>query len=135
VAGIRQDDRGFVGGVKLLADQNVSRKVVDKLREAGLDVVRVGDVLNPRATDAEILAEAERRGAIILSHDQDFSTLLAASGMARPSLVNLRVSYVDVDQLSRVIIRVLGSTREDLDAGAVVTVDDTRVRIRRLPIG
>jgi predicted nuclease of predicted toxin-antitoxin system len=135
VVGVREDDRGPVGGVKILADQKVSRKVVDKLRAAGLDVVRVGEALNPRASDVDILAEAERRGAIILSHDQDFSTLLAASGMARPSLVNLRVSYVDADQLSRVIISVLRSTGEDLDAGAVVTVDDTRVRIRRLPIG
>ena len=121
--------------MKILADQNVSRKVVEKLRDAGVDVVRVGDVLNPRAPDVDILVEAERRGAIILSHDQDFSALLAASGAVRPSLVNLRVSYVDAEQVARVVASVLKITGEDLAAGAVVTMDDTRVRIRRLPIG
>lgn len=121
--------------MKILADQNVSRKVVERLRAGGLDVVRVGEALHPRAEDIEILAEAERRGAVILSHDQDFSTLLAASGAVRPSLVNLRVSYVDVEQLAGVITSVLASTSDDLMSGAVVTIDDTRVRIRRLPIG
>lgn len=98
--------------MKFLADQNLSRKVVDKLCEAGLDVARVADVLNPRATDAEILVEAERRGAIILSHDQDFSTLLAASGMTRPSLVNLRVSYVEVDVDPRGLACEAGAVRD-----------------------
>jgi predicted nuclease of predicted toxin-antitoxin system len=121
--------------MRFLADQNVSRKVVDRLREAGLDVARVGDVLHPRATDLEVLAEAQREAAVLLSHDQDFSTLLAASGSKQPSLINLRVTYVDADRLARVLVRVVASTGEDLAAGAVVTVDDSRVRIRRLPIG
>lgn len=121
--------------MKILADQNVTRKVVERLRAAGLDIVRVGDALNPRATDGQILVEAERLGAVILSHDQDFSTLLAVNGATRPSLINLRVSYVDADLLCRTILSVLASTAPDLAAGAVVTVDDTRIRVRRLPIG
>lgn len=121
--------------MKFLADQNVSKKVVEKLREAGFDVDRVEDLLHCRATDTEILAEAEKNQAVIISHDQDFSTLLAASGSTRPSLVNLRVSFVEVDRLSQLIAAILVATEDDLDAGAVVTVDDTRVRIRRLPIG
>lgn len=121
--------------MKLLADMNVSRRVVEKLREEGLDVARVSEVMSVRATDAEILIEAERRGAIILSHDQDFSTLLASSGARSPSLVNLRVSDVDVQRLTQLILGVLQSAGDELASGAVVTVDDARVRIRRLPIG
>lgn len=121
--------------MKIVADVNVSRKVIDKLLVEGLDVLRAAEILHPRASDAEILAEAERRGAIILSHDQDFSGLLATSGAKGPSLVNLRVSDVDVERLTRLILTVLRTTRDDLTAGAVVTVDDSRIRIHRLPIG
>ena len=121
--------------MKILADQNVSRRVVDELRSAGVDVLRVAEVLNPRASDVEVLAEGLRLGAVVLSHDQDFSMLLAATGAARPSLLNLRVSYVDARQIAQVVASVLAATEEDLAIGAVVTIDDTRVRIRRLPIG
>jgi predicted nuclease of predicted toxin-antitoxin system len=57
--------------VKFLADVNVSRYVVDRLRSKGFDVVRVVEVLDPRSSDDRILDEARRRSAIVISHDQD----------------------------------------------------------------
>ena len=121
--------------MKLLADVNVSRRVVVLLREAGLDMRRVSEVLDARAADVDIVAEAARLGAILISHDQDFSAILAASGATKPSLINLHVSYVDASRLADAVAAVLVAVRADLDAGAIVTVDDCGIRVHRLPIG
>ncbi len=119
----------------LLADVNVSAKVVVLLRAAGFHVVRVPEIMDARATDVEILAEAVRRGAVVVSHDQDFSTILAGTGAMKPSLINLRVSHVDSKRLAARIGEVVLKGAEDLRSGAVVTIEDGRVRVHRLPVG
>ncbi len=121
--------------MKLLADVNIPPRVVSLLRAAGHEAVRVGEVLDVRATDAAILAEAGRTGAVVVSQDQDFSALLAVGGETSPSLLNLRCSVVDAETLAGVIHRVLAHVAEELRIGAIVTIDDGGVRVRRLPIG
>lgn len=77
-----------------------------------------------RAKDVEIVAEARRQGAVIVSYDQDFTAILATSGATQPSLINLRVSYVDAASLVREIAAVVRATESALAAGAIVTLDD-----------
>jgi predicted nuclease of predicted toxin-antitoxin system len=120
--------------MKFLADVNVSRHVVERLRSLGLDIVRVPEVMDARATDVEIIAEARRRGAVVISHDQDFTAILATTGAAQPSLINLRVSFVDVERLARALVAVIEATTPDLEAGAIVTLDDRGARVHLLPI-
>jgi predicted nuclease of predicted toxin-antitoxin system len=122
--------------VKILVDLNISPHVVDLLRAAGFDAVRVGtETLDPRASDEEVLMEAARIGAIVVSRDQDFSALLAMSGATKPSLVNVRVSVLDAHSVATAIIAVIRAANADLDAGAIATIDDGGARILRLPIG
>lgn len=121
--------------MRVLADVNVSRRVVDRLRAAGFEVVRVPEILDARTPDIEILAEARQRGAVLISHDQDFGALLAASGERQPSLINLRVTALEVDPLAERIRAVLVAFAEELGAGVIVTIDDERLRLRPLPVG
>lgn len=120
--------------MKILADVNISPRVVTRLREEGFEAVRVGAAIAVTSSDAEILAEAARSGAVVLSRDQDFSALLAVTGASGPSLVNVRLSSVDQDFLGARIVEVIRVTVPDLIAGAIVTVDDAGVRVHRLPI-
>jgi predicted nuclease of predicted toxin-antitoxin system len=120
--------------MRFLADVNVSRVIVEKLREAGLDIQRVPEIMDGSSTDPAILLEARRRSAVLISHDQDFSALLAIAGDTSPSLSNLRTSYVDPERIARLIIAVIATTAVDLAAGAVVTLEDARVRVHLLPI-
>ena len=121
--------------MKILADVNISPRVVAALRADGFDAVRVTEIMPATSTDEEILAEALRRGAIVVSQDQDFSALLAMSGAVQPSLVNLRVSFVDAARMARTLAAALRGTAEDLREGAIVTIDDAHVRVHRLPVG
>jgi predicted nuclease of predicted toxin-antitoxin system len=120
--------------MRFLADVNVSRHVVERLRSQGYSVVRVPEIMDPRTPDREIVSEARRRGAIVISFDQDFGAILAVSGATSPSLVNLRVTYVDADRLANAIAAVVRMTEADLLVGAVVTLDDIGARVHRLPL-
>jgi len=120
--------------MKLLADLNISPRVVTLLRRAGHDVTRVGDVLDPRAADDTILDHAAQSEAVLLSQDQDFSAILAGRGARGPSLVNLRLSIVEAEFTAKIIVAVLAQTANDLSEGAIVTIDDGGVRVRRLPV-
>ena len=120
--------------MNILADVNVSAEVVVLPRAAGCEVQRVPAVMNARASDIEIIARARGEGSVVLSHDQDFTAILAVTGATMPSLVNLRVSYVDAERLARSIAAVLHATEDDLAAGAIVTIDDRGARVRRLPV-
>ncbi len=120
--------------MRFLADVNVSREVVRRLRSQGLDVIHVAEIMDARSPDPTVLAEARRRGAVLLSHDQDFGAILALSGATEPSLINLRVANVDASWIASAIAAVVQATEEDLLAGAVVTLDDGGARVHRLPL-
>ena len=120
--------------MNFLADVNVSRHVVEHLRSQGHSVVRVPETMDPRSPDQAIISEARRRGAIVISFDQDFGAILAVSGATSPSLVNLRVTYTDANRLAATIAGVARIAEADLLAGAVVTIDDTGIRVHRLPL-
>lgn len=121
--------------MKLLVDVNLSPRVVAALRAEGLDAVRVTDIMPATSTDEDIMAMAVRLGAVVVSRDQDFSTLLAVSGATQPSHVNLRVSFVDPARLAECIVTAVRNLADDLAAGAIVTIDDARMRVHRLPVG
>jgi D-alanyl-D-alanine carboxypeptidase len=67
VAGVRSR-RCTSGSVKILADVNVSRRVVERLRDRGFSVVRVSEVADPRSRDEDIIALARTMKAVIVSH-------------------------------------------------------------------
>jgi predicted nuclease of predicted toxin-antitoxin system len=78
------------------------------------------------------LAVAENR--ILISADTDFGELLAASRNAAPSLILLRGFGGRPDARIRVILANLVQLEEFLQAGAIVVINESRVRVRLLPI-
>jgi predicted nuclease of predicted toxin-antitoxin system len=120
--------------VKLLLDVNVSRRVGALLVRGTFDVAMVSEIMDPRSSDEAIIAEALTLSAVIITRDQDFSAILAVTGAGKPSLINLRLSYVEPRRIATVIADVIKTFSDDLEAGAIVTVDDNRVRIHRLPV-
>ena len=120
--------------MRLLLDQGLPRGAVVPLGLAGHEAVHVGDIRLAFASDADILDEAVRRGATVVTLDADFHALLALSRATKPSVIRLRVEGLRADALSQLIVAVISVSETDLVAGAVVTADATRARVRRLPI-
>jgi len=121
--------------VKFLVDQNLSPTLVALLRTAGHDVVHTGDIDLAMADDRDIVKTAAQQDRVIVSADTDFGTLLAESGATSPSVVLLRLrSPRRARQLAELLLANLDAVVDDLDSGAIVVLEDERIRVRRLPI-
>ena len=120
--------------MKLLADVHISPHTVEVLQSLGHDIIRVNTILPNNATDEAIVAKALEDNRSILTQDLDFSTIIALSGRTFPSLISLRLASSRVENVNAVLQRVLPSLEHPVIEGAIATVEDERVRIRRLPM-
>ncbi len=121
--------------MRFLVDNALSPVVASIVRESGHDAIHVRDVGLAAAEDDVIFAEASSTERIILSTDTDFATLLALRAETKPSLILFRrgVGRRPAQQAALLLAN-LPAIREPLDLGCVVVFDDTRVRVRMLPI-
>lgn len=67
--------------------------------------------------------------------DSDFAAMLAIAGADRPAVVQLRGvgELVPPAHLSLLIAN-LAAVADDLDVGAIVSLSQTRLAVRRLPV-
>jgi len=120
--------------MKLLLDQGLPRSASYLLTEAGIDTTHVSDLSLSDADDQEILQQARENDQIIVTLDADFHTLLALSQVSSPSVIRVRIERLRAQTLADLILRVTDECRVELQQGAVVTVEQTRFRMRRLPL-
>lgn len=120
--------------MKFLADVGVSPLTVEALRQAGYDAVHLVEVGLERLPDSAILAKARLEDRVVLTFDLDFGDLLASGVSLLPSVIIFRVKRTTPQFVTSRLFTVLESGREALQSGALVTVEDGRYRLRRLPI-
>lgn len=116
--------------MRILADENIPRAAVFKLRADGHDVLWVRERLSG-ISDSEVieLAAAERR--IILTFDKDFGELAVTQPELRPpGVVLFRISLGPPSAVAAAISATLAS-RDDW-SGHIAVIDDTRIRMRPL---
>jgi predicted nuclease of predicted toxin-antitoxin system len=61
--------------MRFLADENVSRLVVERLRVGGLDVISIAETRSG-SPDRDVLDAADAEGCILITEDQDFGELV-----------------------------------------------------------
>lgn len=120
--------------IRLLLDQGVPRSTVGWLRDHGIAARHVADIGLDRASDVEILDAARERGELVVTLDADFHSLLAVSGASSPSVIRVRWEGLRGAELGALIERVLAQAGHPLEQGAMVTVSERNVRLRRLPV-
>ena len=120
--------------MKLLLDQGLPRRTAALLRQAGVDAVHAAEIGLSTADDVVILQEGRRSGRVVVTLDADFHTWMALSGASVPSVVRVRREGLRSEELAFLLQEVLQQCHADLEAGALVTVQQNRLRIRRLPL-
>jgi predicted nuclease of predicted toxin-antitoxin system len=121
--------------VKFLVDENLSPLVATGLRDAGHDAVHARDVDLRAASDTAVIEFARENEYVLVSADTDFGTLLAATGSNAPSVLLIRRT-IDrrASRLVALLLDNLDQVEASLAEGAVVVLEDSRVRVRRLPL-
>lgn len=120
--------------MKLLIDMNLSPAWVGFLAGAGLEAVHWSQLGRADASDSEIMAYARANDLVVLTHDLDFSAILAATHGDKPSVVQIRADSLDIGYLGANVISAVLQMRAYLDEGALLTIDPKRFRLRVLPL-
>lgn len=122
--------------MRFLIDNNLSPGLVKYLGDFGIEAAHLREFGLSAAPDESVLEFARGQSMVLLSADTDFGTILARTGMDRPSVVLIRrLANRRAGEQAALLAANLTQIDEDLDAGAVVVISDDVVRIRRLPLG
>lgn len=121
-------------GISLLVDMNLSPRWVGVLGAAGFTAVHWSELGPGDAPDADLIAHARTREMVVLTHDLDFGAILAATSGDKPSVVQIRAADVRPEAIATQVITALHQFAQDLSAGALLTIDTRRARVRLLPL-
>lgn len=113
---------------------NLPPSWIGYLTNVGHEASHWSSIGNPSASDREILEWARSHGAIVLTNDLDFGAILAATGNDAPSVVQLRTQDVTPEAIGATILELLFRHVQDLERGALISLDKTTDRLRRLPL-
>ncbi len=113
---------------------NLSPEWVGLFRQSGFDALHWSDIGRATAADDEVLQWARENQAVLFTHDLDFGILLARTESSGPSVIQVRTQNVTPGHLGNLVLLVLSAHGTALAAGALITVDETRARVRILPI-
>ena len=113
--------------MKLLLDSCVWGGAVGRLRAAGPDVIWSGDwPADPG--DEEILARALGEGRVLVTLDKDFGELAVVRELPHSGI--LRLVAQSAPQQAELTLRVIEAHGADLAAGAIITAEAGRLRVR-----
>lgn len=120
--------------MKLLLDEALQDRLVERLAAGGHDVVAVRRLGMQGASDDEVLARTAAEGRILVTTDTDFGTILALTGGEEPSVILLRGVGDSLEERHAAIVRVWPLASGELAEGVIAVVEPDRIRLRRLPI-
>ena len=120
--------------MKFLADMGISPKSVAFLQSMGYDARHLNNEGLNRMADSDILDKARYEERIVLTHDLDFSELLAVSGEEMPSVIIFRVRNMRPERVNYYLNEIVVRYRDALEKGCIVSVSENQLRIRFLPL-
>jgi predicted nuclease of predicted toxin-antitoxin system len=120
--------------MKLQVDMNLSPNWVGLFHDSGWEAVHWSALGKPAARDSEIMAFAAANNYVVVTHDLDFSAILAVTHGKKPSVIQIRSEDVSAEFIGMQTVAALRHMQTELEAGALLTIEAGRTRLRLLPI-
>ncbi|HEY6846259.1 MAG TPA: DUF5615 family PIN-like protein [Terracidiphilus sp.] len=120
--------------MKILIDMNLSPSWARVLNEAGIEAIHWSEIGLATTPDPAIMAYAAANGFVILTNDLDFGIALAIADREKPSVAQIRGEDLRPGSIGTHVVLALRQMRVELEAGALLTIDPKRTRLRLLPL-
>ena len=120
--------------MKILIDMNLSPDWVATFAANNIESVHWSTIGRAQAADTEIVEYALANEFVVFTHDLDFGTMLALTHATGPSVIQVRAQDIMPANLGATVISVLRKHSLLLDQGVLIVVDETRARVRILPL-
>jgi len=120
--------------MKLLFDMNLSPLLVDMMVKCGWESVHWSSVGDPKATDRSIMKWGLKNSYCVITNDLDFGDILAITDARGPSVIQFRTHDLSPAHIKPILLTVLEQYHKYLEPGALISVEETRSRVRILPL-
>jgi len=124
-----------MAAMRWLLDQGLPLRAAVLLRSRGEEAIHVSEIGMAKTADELILKHAAKEARVVVTLDADFHAILALSGAKGPSVIRFRVEGLTAQPASDLILKIGGSFGTQLMDGCVISCDEEKVRIRKLPLG
>jgi predicted nuclease of predicted toxin-antitoxin system len=111
---------------------NLPPAIADRLRAEGHDAVHALEAGFSNMLDAEIFAQASQDRHVVVTFDLDFGEIVGAAMRPRSGVILLRLRRARQSYLWDRLRVGIAEAGDALEAGAIVLVEDARIRIRRM---
>jgi predicted nuclease of predicted toxin-antitoxin system len=120
--------------LRIVVDMNLSVEWMPLLEQAGWSALHWSAIGDPRADDVTIMAWALSHQHVVFTHDLDFATILALTHAGGPSVIQVRAQRILPEHMGSTVLAALRQYEAELAAGAIVVVEQTKSRVRVLPL-
>ncbi len=113
--------------MRLLADENIPRTIIERLREAGHEVKAISED-SPSIKDEEVLMEADRENRTLFTFDSDYGELIHLYGRRpRSGVIHLRIRERTPKRVAHRLLEVIGDQKLTFE-DRITVIDEKKVR-------
>ncbi|CAN5216727.1 hypothetical protein BH09BAC1_BH09BAC1_26240 [soil metagenome] len=120
--------------MKILLDVNMPSDLAVALQQRGHIARHAAKAGFPKATDIELIEIARLQDETIITHDLDFGQLLAFTGYSQPSVIIFRIHHINARLFENLLVLNWDLIEEPLRNGALIIIEEEKIRIRKLPL-
>jgi predicted nuclease of predicted toxin-antitoxin system len=120
--------------LRFLLDMGIAAKVALWLKTLDHDAIHLNDEGLFQLQDKQIIEKAVQEKRIILTSDMDFGHILSLNHISSVSVIQFRTSDFTPNNIIAKLELLFIKFANQLDGEFIITVEDNRIRFRKLPI-
>jgi predicted nuclease of predicted toxin-antitoxin system len=121
--------------MRFLVDMCLDVRVAQSLRAQGHDAIHLAEQGLQRLPNGDIFRKAADENRTVLTLDLDFSEIAALTSGSKSSVIVFRLRNPSLSCVTDRLSAVLKESAVAIEKGAVISVEDSRHRVRYLPVG